>query len=312
MPSLPPDAPSRPVIVLSAGGPVAWLFHLGVLSGLETRGYRLADAHLIGTSAGSAVAALVKSGAGLEQARDAIMTPPDAGDRREILDAMRTTGRELVGPGLAGRVRPLAPRFLRQALPGGRGVAMAIAGVLPSGIFSNEPLGSMPSLESPEGDDRWPDGLWIPAVDAQTGDVAVFGRDASEATVADAVAASSAVPGLFQPKELDGREFIDGAVSSSTHAALAAELSPDLVIVSSVQTRGGRRPIRIGARRRLRDEVAVLAAQGIPAVVIEPDEDARAAEPLVMRPGFSGADRIYEAGERLANEALSTASERVS
>lgn len=299
-----PPVPPNLVIVLSAGGPVAWMFHLGVLAGIESSGYRLTDAHFIGTSAGSAVAASVKSGAALDDVRQAILAPPGDGDRREIINTLRETRRQLSDRKIIDRVRPLSPRFLRAALPGGRGVAMALAGALPSGFFPTDPLNTLPELV---GTDTWPDGLWIPAVDAADGNVMVFGRDASEASVSSAVEASSAVPGMFQPKQLDGREFIDGAVSSSTHAALAAEVAPDLVVVSSVQTRAGRRPVRIGARRRLAEEIAALEARDIEVVVVEPDQDAIANEKVLLRTGFPtfpGADAIIAAGQRLAQSAL--------
>ncbi len=300
---LPPVASSaiQPTVVLSAGGPVAWMFHLGVLSALESHGWDLADCHMVGTSAGSAVAASVKSGASLDQVHAAMVSSPTDHDPQAIFNTLRAAGRTITEGKLRDRVRPLAPRFVRQALPGGRGIAMALAGALPSGIFPTDPLNALPSVTR---NDHWPARLWIPAVDAATGNVTVFGRDASEATVADAVEASSAVPGVFQPKELDGREYIDGAVSSSTHAALAAELSPGVVVVSSVQTRAGRRPVRIGARRRLANEVRVLEARGIQVLTIEPDEQTMAVEPRLLRPGFPGADELREAGQRLATEAL--------
>lgn len=300
-----PPVPPNLVIVLSAGGPVAWLFHLGVLAGVEAHGYQLSNAHFIGTSAGSAVAASVKSGAALDDIRQTIVAPPGEGDRREIINTLRETRRQISNRKLIDRVRPLSPRFMRQALPGGRGVAMALAGALPSGFFPTDPLNTLPQLVETN---TWPDGLWIPAVDAANGDVVVFGRDESEASVADAVEASSAVPGMFQPKQLDEREFIDGAVSSSTHAALAAEVSPDLVVVSSVQTRAGRRPVRIGARRRLAEETAVLEARGIRVAVVEPDQDAMTNEKVLLRSGFPtfpGADAVIAAGQRLAQSSLS-------
>ncbi len=259
---------ARVVVVLSAGGPAAWMFHLGVLDALEEVGFDPRRAHFVGTSAGAAVAASYKAGATTAEIRLALQAPPSDADRKQMANTLREAR-----VGLAGRLKPLAPHLARQVLPGGRGLAMALAGVLPSGLFPSDSLGRLPALAEL---DRWPEGLWIPAVDAVTGDVRVFGRDILSASVGDAVAASSAVPAMFQPKDVDGSLYIDGAVSSSTHAGLAAEVRADLAIISTVQTRPGVRPVRMGARRRLRDELAILEARGISTLVVEPESDIRA------------------------------------
>ena len=101
--------------------------------------------------------------------------------------------------------------------------------------------------------------------------VVVFGRDRTDVSLADAMEASSAVPGMFRPKEIDGELFVDGATASSNHADLATEIEPDVVVVSSVQTRPGRRASRILARRQLPAELRRLEATGTEIVVIEPD-----------------------------------------
>src|SRR5206468_10950503 len=45
------------------------------------------------------------------------------------------------------------------------------------------------------------------------------------------VAASSAIPGFFEPYALRGRDYVDGGVGFSGHADLAAEAGADVVIV---------------------------------------------------------------------------------
>ena len=62
----------------------------------------------------------------------------------------------------------------------------------------------------------------------------VFGAEsAPEAGMADAVAASSAIPLLFRPYPIDGRLYVDGGVVSGTHAdvVLGSEKPLDLVLV---------------------------------------------------------------------------------
>ena len=68
---------------------------------------------------------------------------------------------------------------------------------------------------------EWPKtDLRISAVDAETGELAVFTRDARVELV-DAVAASCAVPGVWPPMTAAKRRYIDGGVASIVHVARA-------------------------------------------------------------------------------------------
>ena len=93
--------------------------------------------------------------------------------------------------------------------------------------------------------------LLIPAVDLNTAERVVFGRGAlCDVPISDAVAASSAIPGFFEPYTINGRDYVDGGVGFSGHADLAAETGVDAVVVinplvptlddsgSSIRTRG--------------------------------------------------------------------------
>jgi NTE family protein len=74
--------------------------------------------------------------------------------------------------------------------------------------------------------DGWVPGapLWIAAVDYDSGQRTVFGRDgAPPATVGDAVLASCSIPGWFAPQAIGGRRYVDGGVRSSTSVGLLAE-----------------------------------------------------------------------------------------
>ncbi len=257
----------RVVLVLGAGGAAGWLFHAGVARTLREEAAwdaRSADL-LIGTSAGAAVAAALRAGADPHRITEAITRGPDEKQRAEYQRQAEAQKRT---------IRPLAPGLVRHLLPGNQGVGVALAGLLPPGWFPTGPLGRFPGVNGHRG---WPAGLWIPAVRVSDGEVVVFGRDVTDAPVSAAVEASSAVPGMFRPREIDGTRFVDGGVASPTHAHLAAEADPDLVIISSPLTRPSYRPMPILARRRLGPERADLAARGISTVVIEPPAQANEA-----------------------------------
>ena len=72
------------------------------------------------------------------------------------------------------------------------------------------------------------------AYDVQARRRIAFGTSgAPDVTVADAVAASSAIPFVFNPHEIRGRSYVDGGVASGTHAdlVLGSRLALDLLIV---------------------------------------------------------------------------------
>ncbi|WP_369689829.1 patatin-like phospholipase family protein [Nocardia kruczakiae] len=69
---------------------------------------------------------------------------------------------------------------------------------------------------------HWPDcDLVITSVDAESGVLRAWTRT-DAASVAEAVAASTAVPGVFPPIPIDGGHYADGGVRSPINADLAA------------------------------------------------------------------------------------------
>ena len=197
------------------------------------------------------------AGASTAEVLDAITAPLSPEQREEMGAIYRRTRR-----------RPW--RYLRPQAPGlvRRGGIGGLAGLLPAGAFPTVTLRRFPT----GGLDGWPEPLWLPSVRLDDGERVVFGRDRTDVAVADAVEATSAVPGLFQPKPIGHHRFIDGAVASATNADLLSGLSLDTVVVSSPMTRPGRGPIRRRAARQLRTEVAPLAAAGAEIIVVSPDE----------------------------------------
>ncbi|MEM8706422.1 MAG: patatin-like phospholipase family protein [Actinomycetota bacterium] len=252
-------------IALGAGGPLGWAFHLGVLDGIrDALGVEPADAQrVVGTSAGGAIAASLLSGADSETVLASISQPMSEADQAEMRAAMssRKRGwRRLL-------IRPQAPLTALRRLP--FAPVTAAVGLMPGGVFPTYPLRRFPV----DPDATWPASLWLPSVRMDTGELTVFGRDRTDVDIRDALEATSAVPGMFRPKRIDGVAHVDGAVASATHADLLADDGHDLVVVSSVMTRPGRGPIKIRARHQLRQEIASLERAGTRAVVIEPSPE---------------------------------------
>ncbi|MEM9608464.1 MAG: patatin-like phospholipase family protein [Actinomycetota bacterium] len=272
-------------VVLGAGGPLGWAYHLGVIEGVrEAIGREPANAdRVIGTSAGAAIAATLLTGVPTEEELELITAPPSAEDQ----ERMRSAGsKALRNPVRA--LRPLAPGLVRQI--GRVGVTTALSGLLPAGLFPTVFLRRFGA------DEIWPEPLWIPSVRIDDGEVVVFGRDDVPATLGDAIEATSAIPGVFAPKLIDGARYVDGGVVSSTHADALLPEQHDIALVAAPMTRPGGGPLRARARRRLDDEVAALRAAGTSTLVLTPDEDTlAAAEGFPRQRPEAGADIVAAA-----------------
>lgn len=91
--------------------------------------------------------------------------------------------------------------------------------------------------------------LLIPAIDLDSAQRVVFGAgELSDVPISHAVAASSAIPGFFEPFTIRGRDYVDGGVGWSGHADLAADAGADVVVVVNplvpVSTEAGERGLR--------------------------------------------------------------------
>ena len=264
-PSLPAlDAPrisARPStgIVLGAGGPFGWPYHLGVAEGLRAAlDWRPSTStRIIGTSAGGAIAASLLAGASSEEILAAITQPMSIDEQAQMRAA-----RDGLTHKPWRRLRPQAPSMVRA------GGLVGLSGLAPAGVFPTLAMRRFPVHSL----DEWPEQLWLPAVELDTGRTVVFGRDRTDVAVVDALEATAAVPLLFQPKTIGDARYIDGATSSATHANLLAPADFDLVVVSSPATRPGSGLLKRRARRQLQREVADLETAGSQVVVITPTE----------------------------------------
>ena len=125
-----------------------------------------------------------------------------------------------------------SPRLALRAVrnPIGRPPAALFAGFLPRGFISTEPLKNTVRRAVPSGWSPHPN-LWIVATDYESGERVVFGRDGAPACdLADAVAASCAIPGFYHPVSIAGHPYMDGGVASTSNLDLLADLGLDLVI----------------------------------------------------------------------------------
>jgi NTE family protein len=187
---LPPAraAPRPPRLGLALGGGAARGFaHIGVIQVLEEAGIR--PDLVVGTSAGSLVAALYAAGKnGMEM-----------GTLAQTMDESALTDWTFPGRGLV-KGEALA-RYVRDQT-GGR---------------------AMEAMKTP---------LGIVATDLANGSPILFQRG----DVGVAVRASSAVPAVFQPVTIGGREYVDGGLVSPVPVRFARQMGADVVLAVDISS----------------------------------------------------------------------------
>ena len=214
---------ARRGLVLGGGGVLGAAWMVGALTALESQtglDAREFDAY-VGTSAGSVLAALLGAGVPVadlltHQLEGTLDVGPLAGFS---WDYDKDSGGDRPGlprPGLGSRelLRRNA-RNLRHLPP-----TAVLSAILPEGRGSIEAVGALVRHVVPQG---WTerDGVTVVALDFDTGERAAFGRpDTPTAELADAVMASCAIPGWYQPVRIGDHRYIDGGAWSSTNLDL--------------------------------------------------------------------------------------------
>ena len=193
VPPPPPAVPlvkTPPKIGLALGGGAARGFaHVGVIQVLEEAGIR--PDLVVGTSAGSLVAALYASGKSPAQ----LLQVSQSMDEATFTDW-------------------LMPGFSRGLI---KGEALA--------RYVNQQVNQVPI-------EAMPMPLGVVATDLKTGDPILFRRG----DTGTAVRASSAVPAIFQPVSIAGREYVDGGLVSPVPVRFAKEMGAQFVIAVDISS----------------------------------------------------------------------------
>lgn len=244
-------------LVLGGGGVggIAWI--TGVLAGLADAGQDVTGADVIvGTSAGSTVAAQLGSDLSLDELFARQVEP-----ELQSAELMAELDLEKFGADFAAMLRDAGTvAEVRRAVGG---YALEAATVPASERRA--------VIESRLPSHAWPERtLKIVAVDAESGEPRVF-DNASGVDLVDAVAASCAVPGVWPPVAIGGRRYMDGGIRSAANADYAAGASRVVVLapLGGVEL--------VPTDRPLDRTVEELRANGAEVAVIEPDEASRTA-----------------------------------
>ncbi len=262
-------------VALAGGGPVGAMYEIGALRALEEAvdGLDLNDVHAyVGVSAGSFIAACLANGLTTTQMlRAALRDEPGVNPLRP--DIFFTPAyREFISRGfkLPRLVLESVAEFVRH--PGSQSVGAAVSYLmqaLPVGVFDNEPIRAyMHDIFNMEGrtDDfrqlRRP--LTVVAADLDSATAIRFGAPGwDHIPISTAVQASTAVPGIYPPVCIEGRQCVDGVLLKTVHASVALEQGADLLFcINPIVPVDAAAAARVG--RLPRD---VVVQSGLPAVL---------------------------------------------
>ena len=267
--TVPTGRTPRRGLVLGGGGVLGGTWAVGALAAMEQQfGFSAADADIIvGTSAGSVIAALVGAGVTVDQLRhhyvdDAVPDGPLAG---YAFDPVQATGGSR--PGIPKLLGPGSPRLIGSSLRrlGQVPATTLVSAFMPEGTRSLERIGHLVDAVTPLGEWSPHRGVWVVAMDYEDGKRVVFGRPGSPVVpLSSAVVASCSIPGWFQPVVIKGRTYVDGGAVSATSVDVLAHAGLDEVyVVAPMVSFATDRPSSVAARleRRWRGQLTKAARQ---------------------------------------------------
>ncbi|MDY6995947.1 MAG: patatin-like phospholipase family protein [Actinomycetota bacterium] len=211
-------------LVLAGGGLAGIAWETGVLLGIRDEQPAAARALLdsdvlLGTSAGSTVAAQLGSGVELDELYGRQLS--EAGGGHEINPGVSIE--EITGLFLEAMLTPGASREEK---------LQKIGAVAAQADTVAEPV-RRAVIEARLPAHRWPQRtLRITAIDIATGELVVFDNE-SGVDLVDAVAASCAVPGVWPTVPIADRRFMDGGVGSTVNMTAVCDCAVAVALVPS-------------------------------------------------------------------------------
>jgi len=235
-------AGSKVGLALAGGGPGGAVYEIGVLRALDEAldGIDLNNLHVyVGVSSGAFIGAcLANQLTPAQMCRAIVSTEP--GEHPFIPETFLTPSlRELSKRTLR------IPRLISEALwhyfthPDEALLAETVSRLgraLPVGLFANEPIRAyLEKIYTIKGrtDDfrQLSKKLFVVAADLDSGQAVRFGEPGwDHVPISRAVQASTALPGLYPPVEIDGRSYVDGVLLKTLHASVALDAGARLLI----------------------------------------------------------------------------------
>lgn len=262
-------------LCLCGGGVTGAMYQVGCLAAIEdrVRGFQASDFDVfVATASGATVAMALSSGLSVQRMYRALLDPADDFFPLQRNHLLRVDLGELTR--VVGSAVSAARRVVSTAATSPLDVKVwneleRFVDSLPAGVFTLDHYerfltefmerrgihNHFSRLQRP---------LLIVASDLDAGRRAVFGEgELAHVPVSRAIAAASAIPLLFAPVRVAGRDYVDGGIGDAAHVDLAEQRGCDMVVVINpmVPVHAGNGapavPTGHGKKARVRDKGAI-------------------------------------------------------
>ncbi len=235
--------PSKTALVLGGGGFTGGVYEIGALRALDLLAVNSTVNNFdiyVGTSAGSFVAGMLSNGVTPDEMMQVLNVREPS--ELEDLDLGKVLQPNYLGflqkaTALPLRTLELVRSLVRIGDVSAIDLGVALAEALPSGIYSGSGVGDYVEGVLADGgrsnDFRLLDReLYITATDLDTTERIVFGeKDWSDVPISKAVECSTALPIVYKPVDLKGRQLVDGGIRSTTNVDIAVERGAKFIVV---------------------------------------------------------------------------------
>jgi NTE family protein len=235
--------PSKTALVLGGGGFTGGVYEIGALRALDLLAVNSTVNNFdvyVGTSAGSFVAGMLANGITPDEMMQVLSSRLPS--ELEDLDLDRVLKPNYLGFLAKAAALPLRTLELVRALArigelSAIDIGVGLAEALPTGLYSGAGIADyveeVLAASGRVNDFRLLDHeLYVTATDLDTCERIVFGEDGwSDVPVSKAIQCSTALPIVYKPVDLKGRQLVDGGIRSTTNVDIAVEKGAKFIVV---------------------------------------------------------------------------------